>query len=165
MMSYVVTEDEQTQLEAVVSQIGLLVELLDRPGEVTLNVGGLLYTLAALRAPIEAVLNACRVRHEVAAYAGMQPFHWHNLAQMMSGRGLYRWRDIVDMDERLSRAVEADPAMAIVFNTWRAAMTDDGAFQMCGRDSTCLDFHAGLVRPQIGRASCRERVYKSVVAG
>ena len=26
-------------------------------------------------------------------------------------------------------------------------MTDDGAFQMCGRDSTCLDFHAGLVRP------------------
>lgn len=146
-MSYVLSEDDHSQLHDLVCRISMLTALLAKRDEVTLRTEGLSCTLDSLRMPIEAILTAVDARSEVAADADMQPHHWYTLAQMLSGRGLYRWRDIVKMDERLSRVAKAYPDMEPVYLAWKAAMTDDGAFEMFSRESTSLDFHAGLVRP------------------
>ena len=147
MQSYVLSEGEYNELHGLSCRIRLLCNLLEGVGTVELDTEGLFCTLGALQTSIDAALKAVDLRHEVAAYADMQPSHWFGLAKMLSGRGLYRWRDIVEMDERLSRVAQANPAMAPVYQAWREAMTDEGALEMCSRDSTCLDFYAGLVRP------------------
>lgn len=146
-MSYVLSEDEYSELHGLVCRIGVLTTLLEKSDEVTLSAEGLFCTLDGLRTPIEAALKAMDARHKAAGNGVMNPQHWRRMAQMLSGRGLYPYRDLVEMDERLACAVAADPAMGCVFDVWRAAMTDDGAFEMCTKDSTTLDFYAGLVRP------------------
>lgn len=146
-MNYVLSEDDFSNLHALSCRVGVLCDLLQGNGAVTLSTEGLFCTLDELKKSIDATLKAVDLRHEVAARADMQPRHWHTLAQMLSGRGLCLWRDIVAMDARLSLVAEADPGMKPVFRAWRDAMTDDGAFEICSSDSNCLDFYAGLVRP------------------
>lgn len=145
-MNYVLSEDDHSQLHDLVCRIDLLTALLEKTGDVTLSAESLFGTLASLREPIKEVLRAVSMRDALLANASMQPHHWCSLAQMLSGRGLYRWRDIVEMDERLSRVARADPAMEPVYRAWIAAMTDDGAIEMA-TGGAFLDCYAGLVRP------------------
>lgn len=107
MQSYVLSEGEYNELHGLSCRIRLLCNLLEGVGTVELDTEGLFCTLGALQTSIDAALKAVDLRHEVAAYADMQPSHWFGLAKMLSGRGLYRWRDIVEMDERLSRVAQA----------------------------------------------------------
>ena len=148
-MNYVLSEDDHSQLHDLVCRIDLLTALLEKTGDVTLSAESLFGTLASLREPIKEVLRAVSMRDALLANASMQPHHWCSLAQMLSGRGLYRWRDIVEMDERLSRVARADPDMGPVYRAWSAAMTDDGAIEMASRKSAFLDCYAGLVRPLV----------------
>ena len=145
-MNYVLSEDDHNQLHGLVCRIDLLTALLEKTGDVTLSTESLFGTLDSLRKPIEEVLRAVSMRDALTANADMQPHHWCALAQMLSGRGLYRWRDIVEMDDRLSRVAQADPAMGPVYRAWIAAMTDDGAIEMA-TGGALLDCYAGLVRP------------------
>ena len=145
-MNYVLSEDDHNQLHGLVCRIDLLTALLEKTGDVTLSTESLFGTLASLREPIKEVLRAVSMRDALTADANMQPHHWFVLAQMLSGRGLYRWRDIVEMDDRLSRVAQADPAMGPVYRAWIAAMTDDGAIEMA-TGGALLDCYAGLVRP------------------
>lgn len=150
-MSYVLTEDDYHALHTVKNQLDLLAMLVMRTGTVEVPEEGLCSMFLSLKEPVEKVLELVRERHEASAResTGMSPFDLYTLAQMLSGRGLFKWRHIVAMDERLARTVQADPDMEYLFKAWRAAMTDDGAFQMVSADSRCLDFNAGLVRPLV----------------
>lgn len=148
-MSYVFTDDDYSAVHSVKCQLGMLGRMAELSGEVSFDTEELCSMLAALREPLDKVLELVYGRHKASVLegAGMGPFDLYTMAQMLSGRGLYRYRDILAMDERLARTVQANPDMKHLLDAWRAAMTDDGGFQMVNAQSTMLNHYAGLVRP------------------
>lgn len=147
-MSYVLTDDDYSKLYGVKQQLGLLASLLGKPSEIHCHSEELENTFYALREPIEKVLEALDARSEIARLSDdMRSHDWMHIITLVSGRDSMSVADIVKMDEKLARAVTADPDMRHVYNAWRNVMTDDGQNPMMQNRNKMGGFQIKFERP------------------
>ena len=147
-MSYVLTDDDYANLYGVKQQLGLLAALLGTARQVACDSEQLESTFYALKEPIEKVLDILDAREEIARKSdAMRSFDWMRIITLVSGRDSMSVADIVKMDDKLARAVTADPDMLSVFNAWRNVMTDDGQNPMMQNRNDMGGFQIKFERP------------------
>lgn len=147
-MSYVFTDDDYNKIYGVESQLGFMASLLSTAKTVQCDSGELETTLYALKEPLSKVLETLNERSEIARQSdGMKNHEWAQIINLVSGRASMTVRDIVALDEKLSKCVECDPDTEVIFHVWRAVITNEGKNRMMSTDNNMGGFHVQFDRP------------------
>lgn len=147
-MSYVFTENEYSKLYGVEAQLGFMAALLSTANTVQCSSGEIENTFCALKEPLTQVLKTLDERHAIARqFDGMKNHEWAQIINLVSGRSSMTIRDIVALDEKLSKCVECDPDTDVIFKVWRSVITNEGKNCMMTTDNNMGGFHVQFERP------------------
>lgn len=156
-MSYVLTEDDYSNLHSVKMQLGLMASMLCTRDHFECASEELQSTLYRLQEPISQVLKALDERSVIARQSeSMGHWDWTRIITLVSGRDSMSVADIVKMDEKIEKAVEVDPNMSCVLYAWRKVMTDDGQNPMMKNRNDMGGFHVKFertIQPEIPPAT------------
>ena len=147
-MSYVVTDKELNKLYAVKNQLSFMSALLSTARQVQCSAQDVDGALGALHSGIADVIDTLENRHAASQDAPcMGPHDWVNVVNLVSGREPLTVAHIVKLDDRIASAAILDPDMHVVFEAWRAVLTDDGRNAMMTTANDMGGFYVRFERP------------------